>query len=51
LITKDNQAKLSDYGVSHWFKEIGKDGDYNDILSRTEGTYQFLAPECCDRKK
>lgn len=44
LITKDNEAKLSDFGVSHCFK----DGD--DTLNRTEGTYQFMAPECCDRK-
>ena len=47
LITKDNEAKLSDFGVSHWFKD-SEEG--SDTLNKTEGTYQFMAPECCDRK-
>ena len=42
LITKDKRAKLADFGVSQLFEE----GD--DKLTKTEGTYHFMAPECCD---
>jgi len=34
---------MSDVGVSQLLKE----GE-GDSLSKTEGTYQFMAPECCD---
>ncbi len=44
LVTEDNKAKLADFGVSQLFEED------NDKLSKTEGTYHFMAPECCDRK-
>ena len=39
-------------------KGITKYGDFgsaeivtpeNDLIAKTGGTYQFLAPECCDR--
>ena len=43
LVTEDNKAKLADFGVSQLFEED------NDKLSKTEGTYHFMAPECCDR--
>ena len=43
LITKDNKAKLADFGVSQLFE------NGNDKVSKTEGTYHFMAPECCDR--
>ena len=46
LITKDNKAKLSDFGVSQIFEQA----EGGDFLRSTEGTYQFFAPECCDRK-
>jgi [calcium/calmodulin-dependent protein kinase] kinase len=45
LITNNRKAKLGDFGVSQLFE---RDGD--DSLSKTEGTYHFMAPECCDRK-
>jgi serine/threonine protein kinase len=45
LITSNFKAKLGDFGVSQLF-EIGDD----DKISKTEGTYHFMAPECCDRK-
>ena len=44
LITAGLQAKLSDFGVSQLF------GPEGDKLCKTEGTYHFMAPECCDRK-
>jgi len=38
------KAKLGDFGVSQLFEK----GD-DDKISKTEGTYHFMAPECCDR--
>lgn len=43
LVTEQNKAKLADFGVSQLFEED------DDKLSKTEGTYHFMAPECCDR--
>ena len=43
LFTKDNKVKLGDFGVSQLFEQD------NDRISKTEGTYHFMAPECCDR--
>jgi len=43
LITEEGVAKLADFGVSTLFTG-------SDHLSKTEGTYHFMAPECCDRK-
>ena len=40
LIDAQNNAKIADFGQSCFFE--GK-----DIQAKTEGTYQFLAPECC----
>mmetsp|Transcript_18672 Transcript_18672/g.17787 ORF Transcript_18672/g.17787 Transcript_18672/m.17787 type:complete len:201 (+) Transcript_18672:250-852(+) len=42
LITDRKKVKLGDFGVSHLFEED------NDKISKTEGTYHFMAPECCD---
>ena len=42
MIADDGKAKLADFGVSALF-ETG-----SDILKKTEGTYHFMAPECCD---
>jgi serine/threonine protein kinase len=44
LITEKRKAKLADFGVSQLFEED------DDKISKTEGTYHFMAPECCDRK-
>lgn len=33
---------MADFGVSQLFED-------DDKLSKTEGTYHFMAPECCDR--
>lgn len=41
LIANNGKAKIADFGVSALF-------DTNDSLSKTEGTYHFMAPECCD---
>ena len=43
MIAGEGTAKITDFGVSKLFKE-GED----DALSKTEGTYHFMAPECCD---
>lgn len=45
MITAQNKAKLGDFGVSQLFEK-----EDDDSLSKTEGTYHFMAPECCDRK-
>jgi serine/threonine protein kinase len=45
LITKACKAKLGDFGVSQLFEK-----EEEDKISKTEGTYHFMAPECCDRK-
>ena len=45
LLTTNRKAKLGDFGVSQLFER-----DDDDSLSKTEGTYHFMAPECCDRK-
>lgn len=44
MINEKFKAKLADFGVSQLFDEN------NDKISKTEGTYHFMAPECCDRK-
>lgn len=44
MIDEKFKAKLADFGVSQLFDEG------NDKISKTEGTYHFMAPECCDRK-
>ena len=41
LVDEHNQCKLADFGTASII------GD-NDILSGARGTYEFLAPECCD---
>jgi serine/threonine protein kinase len=43
LITDNSKAKLADFGVSQLFEAD------DDSISKTEGTYHFMAPECCDR--
>lgn len=43
MITESKKAKLADFGVSQLFDED------DDKLTKTEGTYHFMAPECCDR--
>lgn len=45
LITKNLKAKLGDFGVSQLNEK-----EEDDKISKTEGTYHFMAPECCDRK-
>lgn len=35
-------AKLADFGTA----ELHENGD--DTLTKTEGTYHFLSPECCN---
>jgi serine/threonine protein kinase len=45
LITGNLKAKLGDFGVSQLFEK-----EEDDKISKTEGTYHFMAPECCDRK-
>ena len=42
MLDEDGLAKLGDFGITDYFP------DGNDTLSKTEGTYHFLAPECCD---
>jgi calcium/calmodulin-dependent protein kinase kinase 2 len=37
------KAKLGDFGVSQLFCQ-GEE----DTITKTEGTYHFMAPECCD---
>lgn len=37
-------AKLADFGSAQEFQTN------DDTMTKTEGTYYFLAPECCDRK-
>lgn len=44
LITGKYKAKLGDFGVSQLFEK-----EEDDKISKTEGTYHFMAPECCDR--
>ena len=41
LVDDNNEAKLADFGTASII------GD-NDILSGARGTYEFLAPECCN---
>ena len=41
LLDEHNVCKLADFGTATIF------GD-NDILTGARGTYEFLAPECCD---
>lgn len=45
MICENYKAKLADFGVSQLFEED------NDKISKTEGTYHFMAPECCDRMR
>lgn len=42
LISDEGKAKIADFGVSSLFD------NGSDILRKTEGTYHFMAPECCD---
>jgi len=41
LLTDDGKIKITDFGVSHMFKE-GEEGKQKNL----EGTYHFVAPEC-----
>lgn len=41
LVDENNQCKLADFGTASIIGE-------NDILIGARGTYEFLAPECCD---
>lgn len=41
LVDEQGIAKLADFGTASII------GD-NDILSGAKGTYEFLAPECCN---
>jgi serine/threonine protein kinase len=43
MIDENENVKIADFGVANVFEE-------NDMLKKTEGTYHFLSPECCDRK-
>eukprot|EP00347_Sterkiella_histriomuscorum_P014297 403361412 len=43
LITDNFKAKLGDFGVSQLYER-----EEDDKISKTEGTYHFMAPECCD---
>lgn len=41
LVNELGNAQLGDFGSAEHFKE-------DDQVKRTEGTYHFLAPECCN---
>jgi len=43
MLDENGKAKFADFGASYIMEE-GKD----DSLEDTQGTYLFLAPECCD---
>lgn len=45
MLDEHGIAKLGDFGSAEMFS------NGNDTLRKTGGTYQFLAPECCDRKQ
>lgn len=45
MLDEHGIAKLGDFGSAEKFSKG------NDTFRRTGGTYQFLAPECCDRKQ
>ncbi len=42
LVSQNEGAKLADLGVAHFF-----DNSDSDMLTKTEGTLFFFAPECC----
>lgn len=44
LISKTNQAKIVDFGVSH----VLEDPEGSDQVKATEGTFHFMSPEECD---
>ena len=43
MIDANGRPQIADFGVSTIF-------DGEDVVHKTEGTYHFLAPECCNRK-
>ena len=49
LLTQSGTCKLADFGVATYFEDedIGADGRASGRVKTTEGTYQFMAPECC----
>lgn len=41
MLDESGNAKLGDFGASEFISDT-------DMITKTKGTYLFLAPECCD---
>ena len=44
---RHGRCKIADFGVAHFF-DVGSQSATSGTLKSTEGTYHFMAPECCN---